>query len=264
VSNRSNLAARGRPGAPLRKTRPAPPAPLTGKSRDLLDSVQFALDGIVYAVRHERNVKIHFVSAVVVLVLCLVLPLEALEVLMLLGVTSLVLVAELMNTAVESVVNMTIRGHHPLARVAKDVAAAAVLVSAFYALGVAWLVLLPALALASWRLEEALAPGPRLAWLVGTLLILAGVVTLAVSHRGPFPPGRLILGHAALGFGVSAAVLSVTREPLSALLAMPLAAMVSRNHVRTGIHGWPQVLSGATLGVALSLALFLGARGVIH
>ncbi len=262
MSNRSHLTARGRPNAPLRKPRPGAPPPLPGKSRDLLASIQFALDGIVYAVRHERNVKIHFVAAVAVLVCCLTLPLASLEVLMLLGVTSLVLVAELMNTAIESVVNMTIQGHHPLARVAKDVAAAAVLVSAFFALGVAWHVLLPAAALASWRLADS-ATGSVLAWLLSTLLVLAAVVVPAVSHRGPFPPGRLILGHAALAFGVSAAVLSVTREPLSALLAMPFAAMVSRNHVRTGIHGWPQVLSGAAFGAALSLSLFAGARGML-
>jgi diacylglycerol kinase len=190
------------------------------------------LDGIVYAVRHERNVKIHFVAAVAVLVACLVLPLDPLGVLMVLGATSLVLVAELINTAIESVVNMTIQGHHPLARIAKDVAAAAVLVSAFFSLGVAWHVLLPAVAGVSWELQGSgwsrLAGDPvPLFWLGGILLALGLVVALA------------------------------------GLLAIPFAAMVSRRHVHTGIHGWPQVLGGATLGVLLSLCLHLAARKVV-
>jgi len=268
VSSRSSLVARRRSGGAARRPRPGNPPPLPGKSRNLLDSIQFALDGIVYAVRHERNVKIHFVAAVAVLVACLVLPLDPLGVLMVLGATSLVLVAELINTAIESVVNMTIQGHHPLARIAKDVAAAAVLVSAFFSLGVAWHVLLPAVAGVSWELQGSgwsrLAGDPvPLFWLGGILLALGLVVALAVSHRGPFPPGRLVLGHAALAFGVSAALLSVTREPLAGLLAIPFAAMVSRRHVHTGIHGWPQVLGGATLGVLLSLCLHLAARKVV-
>ena len=268
MTSRSRLEAeRRRGGATVRRLRPGTPEPLPGKSRDLLASVGYALDGIVYAVRHERNVKIHFVSAVAVLILCLVLPLEPLGVLMVLGATSLVLVAELMNTAIESVVNMAIQGHHPLARIAKDVAAAAVLVSAFFSLGVAWYVLLPSLAQASLELQgpfwerAARAPVP-LAWLAATLVVLALVVALAVSHRGPFPPGRLVLGHAALAFGVSAAVVAVTRDPLATLLALPFSAMVSRKHVHTGLHRWPHVLGGAALGSALSLSLFLSAREV--
>lgn len=270
MSTRPHVAAHGR-NSPLPGRRhvrqPAPP-PLPGKSRDILDSVNFALEGIVYAVRHERNVKIHFVAAVAVLVGCLVLPLEPLAVLVALGATCLVLVAELLNTAVESVVNMTIEGHHPLARIAKDVAAAAVLVAAFYSLAVAWLVLLPALGSVLWTPEGPLwrrlaeSPGP-LAWLVATLVALGTVVARAVAHRGPFPPGKLVLGHAALGFGVSAAVLAVTRQPLSALLALPFSAMVARHRVRSGLHRWSSVLVGAALGAVLSLSLFLSAREVI-
>ena len=268
MSSRSSLLARRHSGGAARRPRSGNPPPLPGKSRNLLDSVQFALDGIVYAVRHERNVKIHFVAAVVVLVACLILPLDPLGVLMVLGATSLVLVAELINTAIESVVNMTIQGHHPLARIAKDVAAAAVLVSAFFSLGVAWQILIPALSAVYWELQDSgwsrLAGDPVPLLCFGVILLTLGVVVvLAVSHRGPFPPSRLVLGHAALALGVSAAVLSVTREPLASLLAIPFAAMVSRRHVHTGIHGWPQVLGGATLGVLLSLCLLMAARKVI-
>lgn len=270
MSSRPPLSARrpSVPSGPRARPRHAPPEPLPGKSRDLLASVQFALDGIVYAVRHERNVKIHFVSAVGVLVACLVLPLEPFGVLLALGATCLVLVAELVNTAIESVVNMTIRGHHPLARIAKDVAAAAVLVAAFYSLAVAWQVLLPGVHAALSGSREPLwqriaqNPGP---WgcLAATLGILAGVVLRAVFHQGPFPPGKLILGHAALGFGVSAAVLAVTREPATALLALPFGALVARPRIRGGLHRWPPVLGGAALGATLSLSLFLSAREVV-
>lgn len=260
--------ARSRHPAPRRPSRLPLPEPLPGKSRDLVASVGFALEGVVYAVRHERNVKIHFVAGVAVLIACLVLPLEPLGVLLALGATCLVLVAELMNTAIEAVVNMTISGHHPLAKIAKDVAAAAVLVAAFFSLAVAWLVLLPAVASLVWAPEgsllERVARDPW-AW-VRLLASLAGVVSVvwcAVAQQGPFTPSGLILGHAAMGFGVSAALVTVTRAPAAALLALPFAMLVARHRLRSGLHRWPSVLGGAAVGLLLTVSLFLCAQEVV-
>lgn len=231
-------------------------------------SVEYALEGIVYAVRHERNVKIHFVAGVLVLIACLALPLDSLGVLLVLGATCLVLVAELMNTAIEAVVNMTISGHHPLAKIAKDVAAAAVLVAAFFSLAVAWLVLVPALEAVLWSpqgtlLERARAHPGGSAGLAASVGAVAAVVGLAVTHRGPFSAGGLVLGHAAMAFGVSAALVTVTRMPAAGFLALPFAATVAHQRVRSGLHRWTSVLGGATLGVLLTLSLFLSARVVL-
>lgn len=218
----------------------------------------------MYAVRHERNVKIHFVAGVAVLIACLVLPLEPLRVLLVLGATCLVLVAELLNTAIEAIVNMTITGHHPLAKIAKDVAAAAVLVAAFFSLAVAWLVLLPALQDSFWTIRDSLAEHPWPAvWLLGSLAGIGTVVWCAVAQKGPFTPGGLVLGHAAMAFGVAAALVTVTRAPVAAFLALPFAAMVAHHRVRTGLHRWPSILGGAALGVLLTLSLFLSAREVV-
>lgn len=248
------MAPRRRPHVPL-------PEPLPGKSRHLASSVEYALEGIVYAVRHERNVKIHFVAGVAVLIACLVLPLEPLSLLLALGATCLVLVAELLNTAVEAVVNMTITGHHPLAKIAKDVAAAAVLVAAFFSLAVAWIVLVPVLVS---TLSGPLSPEPW-PW-IGLAASVLGVVTVvwcAVAQRGPFTAGGLVFGHAAMGFGVSAAVVTVTRLPAAALLALPFAAMVAHHRVRSGLHRWWSVLGGAAVGALLTVSLFLSAREVV-
>jgi len=113
---------------------------------DLPASFRYATQGLAYGFRSQRNFRIHVVTGAVVfgLGLWLQLPLEQLAVLVL--TVAAVLVLELLNTATEAVVDLAIgRRFHPLAKIAKDCAAAAVLVAALSSLVIATLLLLPAL-----------------------------------------------------------------------------------------------------------------------
>lgn len=92
-------------------------------------SFRFAGEGLAFALRTQRNLRIHFAAAGAVLLLAAALPVSALEGLVLVGAVALVLVAELFNTALEAAVDLATDRFHPLAKVAKDVAAAAVLVA---------------------------------------------------------------------------------------------------------------------------------------
>jgi diacylglycerol kinase (ATP) len=101
---------------------------------------------LLYGFRSQRNFRIHVVTGAVVFAmgLWLQLPLGQLAVLVL--TVTAVLVLELLNTATEAVVDLAIgRRFHPLARIAKDCAAAAVLVAALASLLIAGLLLLPPL-----------------------------------------------------------------------------------------------------------------------
>jgi diacylglycerol kinase (ATP) len=113
---------------------------------DLPSSFRYAAQGLIYGFRSQRNFRIHVVTGAVVfgLGLWLQLPMAQLAVLVL--TVAAVLVLELINTATEAVVDLAIgRRFHPLARIAKDCAAAAVLVAAISSLVIAALLLLPAL-----------------------------------------------------------------------------------------------------------------------
>jgi diacylglycerol kinase len=96
----------------------------------MMKSFRFALEGLKYAVVTQRNMRIHFLAALGILLISLYLPISKLEVLILLVTITLVLFAELINTAVETVIDMITKEYHPLAKVAKDVAAGAVLLTA--------------------------------------------------------------------------------------------------------------------------------------
>jgi diacylglycerol kinase (ATP) len=96
--------------------------------------------GILHVLRHERNMRIHMVSALVVLALATVLGVPRLEFLILILTIGMMFVAELINTAFEEVVNLITREYHPLAGIIKNIAAGAVLVAALTALWIGYIV----------------------------------------------------------------------------------------------------------------------------
>jgi diacylglycerol kinase (ATP) len=113
---------------------------------DLPASFRYAAQGLGYGFISQRNFRIHVLIGAVVFTLGLWLQLAALPMAVLVLTVAAVLVLELLNTAIESVVDLAIgRRFHPLARIAKDCAAAAVLVAAISSLLIAVLLLLPPL-----------------------------------------------------------------------------------------------------------------------
>lgn len=110
-----------------------------------LDSFRYAFAGWWYVLRTQRNSWIHAAISTAVLLLAWALRLGRLEWAILILTIGLVWMAEFINTSLEAIVDMTMPEPHPLAKVAKDVAAAAVLVGAAAAVLVGLLVLGPPL-----------------------------------------------------------------------------------------------------------------------
>jgi diacylglycerol kinase (ATP) len=113
---------------------------------DLPASFRYAAQGLAYGFTSQRNFRIHVFTGLVVFLLGLGLGLPADKLAVLVLTVAAVLVLELINTATEAVVDLAIgRKFHPLARIAKDCAAAAVLVAAVASVLVALLLLVPPL-----------------------------------------------------------------------------------------------------------------------
>ncbi|MEH2372687.1 diacylglycerol kinase family protein [Nostoc sp.] len=113
---------------------------------NLFVSFKYAWAGISYSFQTQRNFRIHISVCALAIGLGVFLHLQAVEIAVI-GITSgLVLALELLNTAIESVVDLTVKQtYHDLAKIAKDCAAGAVLVSALVAVLVAGILLLPPL-----------------------------------------------------------------------------------------------------------------------
>ena len=113
---------------------------------DLPASFRYAAQGLVYGFTSQRNFRIHVITGAGVLGLGLWLQLPTSQLAVLVLTVAAVLVLELLNTATEAVVDLAIgRKFHPLARIAKDCAAAAVLVASISSLMIAMLLLVPPL-----------------------------------------------------------------------------------------------------------------------
>ena len=97
-------------------------------------SFSCAIAGLIYCIKNEKNMKIHILATILVVIVALVVKLNSTEWGLLILTVFMVLVAETVNTAVEKTVDLVTAEYHPLARLAKNLAAGAVLLAAIGAL----------------------------------------------------------------------------------------------------------------------------------
>ncbi len=115
------------------------------RSRNLVESFRFAFAGLWYALRTQRNTRIHLTIAAGAIALGLWLGLTTTQWAVLALTIGFVLVSEMLNTVAETLVDLISPGYHPLAKTIKDVTAAAVLLGAIIAVIVGLLILGPPL-----------------------------------------------------------------------------------------------------------------------
>jgi diacylglycerol kinase (ATP) len=228
------------------------------KPTRFIDSVNCAIEGILYAARTQRHMRRHFLAALLVLLSVLFLRVTPIEFALLTVSICFVLFAELLNTAVETVVDLVSPEFHPLAKIAKDVAAGGVLTAAAGAAVMGYLILsryvLPkygeVLSMAGVPTETAI--------VVSLLAVLIVVVILkAMSGRGTPLEGGLPSGHAALAFSIAVIVSVQTRDPMISVLVIALAIMVSHSRLLLRIHTMREVVLGGVTGAALTLIILV-------
>jgi len=226
-------------------------------NRSILWSFNYAIAGVVYALRTQRNMRIHVAAALLTLVAALVLQVNTLGLVAIVFAISLVFVTELFNTALEAAVDVATTTYDPLAKVAKDVAAGAVLVAATNALVVAYLVLFdPVTRVAQTGLVIAEAAPATLTVIALGLTLLLVVVLKALTREGTFVHGGWPSGHAALAFGAAASLAYVTNSVRATVLAFFIAVLVAQSRVEGEIHTIPQVILGALLGTLTVTAVY--------
>lgn len=228
------------------------------KPTRFIDSVNCAIEGIIWAVRTQRHMRSHFLAALVVLTAALLFQVTAVEFMLLSLAISSVLFAELLNTAIEVVVDMVSPEFHPLAKVAKDVAAGAVLVAAFGTAVMGYLVLSKYLLPLHKGALGTVGTASELGTLVSVILVLIAVVILkACTGKGTPMQGGVPSGHAAVAFSIATSVSLNTQDPLISLLSIALAIMVSHSRLLLRIHTMREVVFGALTGTLLTVAVNL-------
>jgi diacylglycerol kinase (ATP) len=227
----------------------------------LLESFNWAFEGIVWVLRHQRNMRIHFAVAIAVVVAALFFALTKLELIALFVAISFVLIAEMLNTAIEHAIDTFSTEFHPSAKVAKDVAAGAVLIATMNALVVAYLIFYDHVASTPYTLLQRVRSTPvSLTVIALVLVILVVIVVKALVGRGTLLHGGLPSGHAAVAFGGWVAVTFIASStqfavPVS-MITLAMAVLTGQSRVQAGIHSQLEVLLGAVLGIAVTTLLF--------
>jgi diacylglycerol kinase (ATP) len=227
----------------------------------IFESFNFAFEGIIHVLRTQRNMRIHFLAAVGVLVAALAFDVSRLELIGLFLAISFVLIAEMVNTAIEATVDVASTSFDPMAKLAKDIGAGAVLIAAVNAIAVGYLVFSGQVAEKSSNLLDKLSHAPEQLTVVALVLTVVLVIGLkALSGRGTPLRGGWPSGHAAMGFAVWMAVTLILdgskHQFLVSSLAFILAGLVAQTRVESGIHSTAEVAVGAVLGALVTLGIF--------
>ena len=231
------------------------------RTPSVLESFNFAIEGIVHVLRTQRNMRIHFLAALAVLVAAIAIGVSRLELIALMISIAFVLIAEMINTAIESAIDTTTTSFDPHAKLAKDIAAGAVLIATVNAVAIGYIVFAHRLSKPGASVLDRVRDAPidlTVIALVVTILIVIG--TKALTGRGTPLRGGLPSGHAALAFaGWMAAtyVLGDTRHRfLISSLTFIMALLVAQTRVESGIHSTLEVAYGGLIGAIVTLVLF--------
>lgn len=223
-----------------------------------IESVNCAIEGILWTARTQKHMRWHFLSAAAVLFAALFFKVSTVDFLLLTLAITVVLLAEILNTAVEVLVDLVSPAYHPLAKQAKDVAAGAVLLATCGAAVVGYVVFSSRIFAAVPGKERVIADVPGDVAVV-SLLIVTIVVILCKAHFAKGSPlhGGMPSGHAAVAFAIAVAIVFSGATLVIDLCAFTLAVMVSQSRLLLKIHTLSEVLLGALLGSSLSLLLHL-------
>lgn len=227
------------------------------KVKKLLDSFNYAIEGIVYSVRTQRNMRIHMIAAILVLTACFFYDLNKMELLIITITITMVIAAELINTAVELAIDATTNYYHPLAKLAKNAAAGAVLITAINAVLVGYIIFWDKLKYINFIVMKKIkGSNPYMIFIIIAVVSIITLIIKAIFGEGTPLKGGMPSGHSAIAFSIATSIALITEEPLTIILSYFLAFIVAQSRVDSEVHSVLEVFVGGVFGSLLTILLF--------
>ena len=190
------------------------------KIKKMVESFNYAINGIIETVRTQRNMKIHIFAALCVLLACFLFDVSKIEFLILAITITLVLGAEIINTAIEATIDMSTNHYHPLAKIAKNASAGAVLVTAVNALLVGYIIFWDKISNLSYDvIHKVKESEPYMIFIALVFVVLATLIIKSIFGEGTPLRGGMPSGHSALSFSIATAISLITEEPICIVLS---------------------------------------------
>lgn len=227
--------------------------------KGLIDSFNYAVTGIITSMKTERNMVIHYLAAIGVMSLSLLFDFTKVEFLILLIATTLVVVTELINTAIEKAIDLITEDYHPLAKIVKDISAGAVLISAITAAIVGYTLFYNKLNSVTYKILYNIKSSDF--HLTAVAIILVTLLTIGLKAKmykgwGTHFQGGAVSGHSALGFCIATIISFLVGNVLVITLAFGLAVLVAESRVEGKIHTPIEVVLGGVLGILVGILVF--------
>jgi diacylglycerol kinase (ATP) len=201
--------------------------------------------------------KIHYFVAAIVLVSSLFFGLNKLEMIVLIFAISLVVISEMFNTAIEKTIDMVTETYHPLAKIAKDVAAGGVLIATLNSVVVGYIIFYDKLTDVSDSLIYTIRQSKLHVTLICIVLVLIAVVVVkSLTSTGTPLKGGMPSGHAALSFAMATAITLITAGLVPSTLAYLMALLVAQSRIEGKIHTFWETVAGALLGALIGLLIY--------
>ncbi|MCX7794596.1 MAG: diacylglycerol kinase [Thermodesulfovibrionales bacterium] len=226
--------------------------------RNWIKSANNAIEGILHAAKTQRHVRYHFLAAAVVLLLSFSLGVTKIEFIILSLCAMLVILAEMLNTVIENIVDRLSPEKSDFARTVKDMAAGAVLISASGAVLVGYVILFPYLKSLFFRSSIPESHSKDEIAILSVVIVLILVIILkAYTGKGTPLRGGFPSGHAAVSFSIWLSITLIAGNLLVSLLTLGLAVAISQSRVAVHVHTPKEVIAGALIGLAVTGLLFL-------
>ena len=227
------------------------------QTRNFVESFNAAIEGFIYVLKTERNMRVHFLTAFFIILLGVYLSFSMFEVLILATTITLVLAAEMINTAIEHIVDLIKIDIHPIARLIKDIGAGVVLLTAINAAIVGYALFARKV---PFSIDVEMARIRQSPWHITFLAVILAfglsIIGKLVFHRGTPLRGGMPSGHSAVAFSIWTAIAFMTTNSVVIALSFVMAFLIARHRIKDAIHSFWEVLAGAVLGVLVTTLIF--------
>lgn len=227
---------------------------------NFLDSLKNAINGIIYATTTQANIKKQLLISVIVMIISLFFDLSRAEFLCLVFSIVLIIFAEMVNTAIETLVDLYTDLYHPKAKIAKDLGAGAVVITTLNAVILAYFLFFQKISTAGMNLLNIVIHSPIHLAFVAILLVLISAVAIRAAattdkhkivNRKFMPSGQTMLAFAAL------IVMWINSDNIIILtLSFIMALMIVENRIENHSKTIPEIIFGACLGILVVLLVY--------
>ena len=230
------------------------------KNFNFISSFNYAIQGIVSVLKTEKNMKFHYLTALLVVIFSLFFNISSIEFMIILFSIILVVFAEMVNTAIERTVDLVVQDYNPIAKYVKDVSAGAVLITAINAIVCAYLIFYEKFAsvgdLSLFKIKNSDNHLAFVCLFLVVALTIGGKFLLAKKNGGTYFQGGAVSGHCAIAFCAATIISMVAENSLVTTASFGLALLVGESRVEGKIHTMGQVISGSILGICVAIFIF--------